>query len=261
MIHKVWGYREFIFSLVLRDFRSKYQNSLLGAIWALVGPLALMIVYTLVFSEIMGTRVPGLSGKFSYSIHLCSGLFAWSFFVETMSRCQGIFLEHGALIKKVAFPRFCLPVVGLISASINFSIVYSFFVLFLIGVGSFPGSLIVYILPVLLLQILLSFGIGLILGIVNVFFRDVSQVFGVVVQFWFWATPVVYSLNGVPAKYRDLILLNPMAAIVDSYHRIYISHAAPVWSDLIVPLLVSTGVFGVGIILYKKRIAEMVDEL
>jgi lipopolysaccharide transport system permease protein len=153
-IDSLWRYRGFITGSVKREFQTKYRNSLLGAIWTILNPLAMITVYTVIFSEVMGNRLGGVDSKFAYSIYLCAGALTWGLFAEITGRSQTVFIEHANLIKKLQFPRLCLPIIVVLNACINFAIVFSLFTLFLGFSGSFPGWMFLAIFPVLLVQIL-----------------------------------------------------------------------------------------------------------
>lgn len=116
-----------------------------------------------------------------------------------LDKGQSVFINNANLIKKLSFPKICLPIIVTLSAVLNFAIIFSLFLIFIIVTGNFPGWLFLSVIPVLLLQILFAGGLGMILGVMNVFFRDVGQLVGVALQFWFWFTPIVYVLNSLPA--------------------------------------------------------------
>jgi len=106
--------------MVAREFRSRYLGSLLGSAWAVLGPLAMIFIYTVIFSRIMRAKLPGVDDSMAYGLYICAGLLPWTYFIELLSRFPGIFLEQAALIKKVHFPRITLPVIALCSSTINF---------------------------------------------------------------------------------------------------------------------------------------------
>ena len=187
----LWRYRGFISSVVKREFQSRYTGSLLGISWNIINPLMLIIVYTVIFSQVMQNRFPGTHDKLAYSIYLCSGLLPWGLFTDIINRSQTMFLENSNLLKKSNFPRICLPVILISSSLINFIIVFGLFLIFLISTKHFPGSLILAMFPVILIQLMFSIGLGVFTGTINVFFRDVGNFMGVVLQFWFWLTPIV----------------------------------------------------------------------
>lgn len=262
LIIAIWNYRGFILGSVKREFQSKYRNSMLGAAWTILNPLAMIIVYTVIFSQIMKARLPGMDSAFAYSIYLCAGVLTWGLFAEIIGRGQTVFLDNANLLKKLSFPRICLPIVTVLNAGLNFTIIAVLFIVFLVISGNFPGWIFFAAIPVLAVQLIFSIGLGMVLGVLNVFFRDVGQFFGIFLQFWFWLTPVVYPASILPpAIGKHLMLLNPMAPIVSAYQTIFVNGHLPDWSTLVVPLLVGMALCILGMKLFRKRAGEMVDEL
>lgn len=261
MLTALWAYRGFISGSVKREFQSKYRNSLLGVAWTVLNPLAMIIVYTVIFSQVMRAKLPGVSTTFAYSIYLCAGSLTWGLFAEIIGRGQGVFLEHANLIKKLSFPRICLPVIIILNAGLNFAIIFGLFTLFLIVSGNFPGWSYLAIFPVLVVQILFSIGLAIILGVLNVFFRDVGHLFGIFLQFWFWFTPIVYPATILPAKIKPLMALNPMATVIAAYQGILVQQTWPNWLSLLPVAVLAMLLCLLGIRLFRKRSGEMVDEL
>ena len=257
----LWRYRGFVLGSVKRDFQAKYQNSLLGGLWTVLQPLAMILVYTLVFSELMRARLPGVDSPYAFSIYLCSGVLTWALFNEIVQRCMSVFLDNGNMIKKLSFPRICLPVIVALSALLNFSITLLLFLAFLAVTGNFPGVELVALIPLLAIQVTFAVGLGITIGVLNVFFRDVGQFFNIVLQFWFWFTPIVYSTATLPEAARGWIAVNPMTGLMQSYQAIFFEQRWPNWSA-VMPLTVLAVLFCVlGLILFRRRSAEMVDEL
>lgn len=255
------GYRDFIFNSIKREFKSRYHTSLLGALWLVLQPLSMIIVYTVIFSEVMKARMPDNNIPFAYSIYLCAGLLTWGFFSELLSRLINVFVDGGNYLKKINFPRICLPIISIGVSFFNFLIIFSLYIVFLVATGNFPGLVFVSIVPLLILQVLFATGLGITLGVMNVFFRDVGQFMTILLQFWFWFTPVIYLINIIPEWARSWLMLNPMTAVIMGYQRIFVYHEAPVWSDLAL-ITVLTIIFNViAIKLYRKHSGEMVDEL
>ncbi len=261
LLRSLWHYRGFMVGSVRREFQTRYRNSMLGAAWMVLNPLAMIVVYTVIFSQLMHARLPNASSQFGYGIYLCAGLLTWGFFTETVSRLQNVFLENGNLIKKLNFPRICLPVITVMNAGLNFSIIFGLFLGFLLITGNFPGWVFLGVLPLLLIQVLFSTGLGIVLGVLNVFFRDVGQLFGIVLQFWFWFTPIVYTVSTLPADVQTLLKFNPMTALVTAYQGIFVSGVWPHWNDLWAVTLVSVALCVFGLLLFRKHAGEMVDEL
>lgn len=261
MVRALWSYRGFMAGSVKREFQSKYRNSLLGAAWTVINPLAMIIVYTVIFSQVMRAKLPGVDSGFAYSIYLCAGVLTWGLFAEIIGRGQGVFLEHANLIKKISFPRICLPVIVVANACINFAIVFSLFLVFLLVTGSFPGNVFIAFFPILLVQIAFSIGLGMIVATLNVFFRDVGQFFLILLQFWFWFTPVVYPASILPPAVRTYLEWNPMTPIITGYQNIFVHATWPNWESLIFPASLAVLFCLFGVRLFRKRAGEMVDEL
>ncbi len=261
MLQGVWKYRGFIGGSVKREFQSKYRNSLLGALWTVLNPLAMIVVYTLIFSKVMGSRMQGNAGTFAYSIYLCAGVLTWGLFAEITSRGQNVFIEHANLIKKLSFPRICLPIIVVLNAFVNFAIIFGLFLGFLLLSGQFPGWVFLALLPVLLAQVVFAIGLGMILGVLNVFFRDVGQFFAILLQFWFWFTPIVYTPSALPDTIRPLLAWNPMAAVVMAHQAILLDARLPDWASLLPVSVLGLLACLLGMRLFRKRAGEMVDEL
>ncbi|MBP9800236.1 MAG: ABC transporter permease [Sterolibacterium sp.] len=261
LLRAVWSYRGFILGSVQREFQARYRSSLLGALWAILNPLAMIAVYTLVFSQLMQARLPEVRGEYAYSIYLCAGVFAWGLFAEITGRAQTMFLDNANLLKKLSFPRICLPLVVTLNALTNFAIIFILFLLFLLFSGQFPGLVVLAALPLLLLQTAFALALGLILGVLNVFFRDVGQLFGILLQFWFWLTPIVYPASIIPEAVRPLLALNPLIPLIQAWQGVFVQGVWPVWSSLLPLLGLSLLLAILGLRLFRQRAGDLVDEL
>jgi lipopolysaccharide transport system permease protein len=261
MLKALWTYRGFILGSVKREFQSKYRNSLLGAAWNVLNPLAMIVVYTVIFSQVMKARLAGVDSTFAYSIYLCAGILTWGLFAEITGRAQNIFIENANLLKKLSFPRLCLPTVVVLNAVLNFVIIFGLFSGFLLITGNFPGWVYVALAPLLLIQIAFSIGLGITLGVLNVFFRDIGQLFGVVLQFWFWLTPIVYPAAILPESARLLMSFNPMAALMAAYQTILVNGHWPQWRGLWLVAFLAVLFIIIGFRLFRNHAGEMVDEL
>lgn len=260
-IRALWDYRGFILGTVRREFQTRYRNSLLGGAWAVLNPLAMITVYTVIFSQLMRARLPGVDSSFAYSIYLCAGILTWGLFLEIITRSLNLFLEQAGLLKKLNFPRLCLPITVLISALLNFAIIFGLFSVFLLLTGNFPGLPFLALLPVLLIVLALAAGMGMVLGVLNVFFRDVGQFLGVFLQFWFWFTPIVYPISILPQPLQLLMQLNPMAALTGACQTILVHGLWPNWNELWLAALLAALFCIWGLRLFRRHVGEIVDEL
>jgi lipopolysaccharide transport system permease protein len=257
----VWAFRGYIVSSVRREFQIRYRNSLLGAAWNVLNPLTMIIVYTVIFSQLMRARLPGVDGSFGYSIYLCAGLITWGLFSEILLRSQNVFLENANLIKKLNFPRLCLPIIVVLNAWVNFVIIFALLLLFLILTNHFPGWPLLAMLPILFIQTAFAIGLGMTVGVLNVFFRDVGHLVGIVLQFWFWFTPIIYPLTTLPEWARGFVQLNPMTPAVAAYQTILLNGSWPQWLSLWPAALCSVIACALGLTLFRNHASEMVDEL
>lgn len=261
MLHPLWAYRGFILGSVKREFQLKYRNSLLGAAWVLLQPLAMILVYTVIFSQVMRAKLPGVESTFGYSIFLCAGILTWGLFSEITTRSQNMFLDNANLLKKLNFPRLCLPVTAVTTALLNFSIIFGLFTAFLLISGNFPGWAYLALLPLLGILVMFAAGLGIVLGVLNVFFRDVGQFFGIFITFWFWLTPIVYPPSILPERVQALMALNPMASLMAAMQGVLVRGEWPQWGSLLYPFVLALALCLLGLRLFRRRAGEMVDEL
>lgn len=261
LIRALWAYRGFILGSVKREFQSKYRNSLLGAAWTILNPLAMILVYTVIFAEVMRSRLPGVDNSFGYSIYLCAGVLTWGYFAEIVGRGQNVFLDNANLLKKLSFPRLCLPVIIIGGATLNFAIIFGLFAVFLVISDNFPGLSFLAVFPLLLILILFSIGLGITLGVLNVFFRDVGHFFSIFITFWFWLTPIVYPVGALNENVRAILAWNPMASLIFAFQDIFVSGKWPQWQALWPISLLAIVLCMVGLRLFRRHAGEMVDEL
>ena len=261
LIRELWIYRGFVLSSVKREFQIKYANSLFGFAWNVINPLAMIIVYTVIFAQVMRAKLPGVDNTFAYSIFLCAGILTWGLFAEITGRSQTMFIENANLLKKLRFPRICLPAVVVANALLNFTIVFTLFTAFLLISGNFPGPAYFALFPLLVLLLAFSTGLGMVLGVLNVFFRDVGQAFGIIITFWFWLTPIVYAPTILPPRVQSLMAFNPLASFIGAVQGVLVRGVWPAWSSLTYMAVCALLLCFFGLRLFRRHSAEMVDEL
>lgn len=253
---------------IYRDFKVRFAGSILGIAWNILHPLVMIMIYILIFSQVMRAKLPGSASGYGYSIYLCSGIIPWGMFNELLMRYTQTFFEHSNLIKKVYFPREILHVSALITGCINFAISFTIFVLFL-AVLHVTGKHIVRIsleqtiilIGVLGFQQLFCLGLGLAFSVLNVFFRDVGQLVAIMAQLWFWVTPIVYPLSVIPERLKTIFVLNPMYHFMIVYRSILYMNQTPGWRTL--GIVGGTGIlsFFLGYLIYKKLVNNVPDEI
>jgi len=209
----------------------------------------------------MRAKLPGLDDTLAYSIYVCSGIITWQFFAEVLQRCINIFIEQSNLIKKTSFPRSSLPAFVFLSSGINFLIIFGIFIAFLIITNRFPGASIIAFLPLVIIQMALALGLGIFFGTLNVFFRDVGYIVSIILQFWFWLTPIVYPFEIIPEKFIPIMAINPLAGVVRCYQQIFLTNTWPDWETVIPAIIFACLFLLLGYLTFDKLAKEMVDEL
>jgi len=261
-LKNVWKFRSFVITAVYNEFRTRFARSGLGMAWMVLNPLAQVVVYAFVLSQVMKAKLGGIGSEYAYPIYLLAGLVMWNFFVEIVGRLTGIFVDNGHLLKKMAFPKLILPTVAVGSSLVSYMVLlFSMLIIFAL-LGHTPGWSALFWLPVLTLVLLVfSVGFGLLLGILNVFVRDTGQVMGIVMQFWFWLTPIVYVADVLPDQYRWILLLNPLTPVAEGFHAVLVYGVSPAIWPLCYPFLLAVLFLSMAGILLFKGGEEMTDVL
>jgi ABC-type polysaccharide/polyol phosphate export permease len=220
-------HRRTIEALVRRDLRARYVSSVMGLSWAVVQPLALLALYTFVFSHVLRLRLGGVDSTGAFALYLFCGMLPWLAFAEGLTRSASVLLEQAHLIKKVVFPSEILPpyvvVAALAIELVGLGVLLAAVAVFRGGVG-WP----LLLLPaVLVLQFLFTVGLGWVLASVNVFLRDVGQVLGLALTVWMFVTPIFYPAELVPPRFRWILDVNPMYYVVEAYRALVMDQRLP----------------------------------
>jgi lipopolysaccharide transport system permease protein len=260
-LRNAWGVREYILASVKRDFVSKYLGTQLGWFWVVAQPLAMILIYTLLFAEIMKPALLGHEGPFAYSINLFAGIVLWQLFSELLTRSVGVFVHNASLLKKVSLPKFALPIITALTGLTNFALVVILFLAFLVVIGAWPGARLLALVPVVVIVVAFSLGLGVLLGTINVFYRDVEQTVGIALSFWFWLTPIVYPARTLPDWLSSVLGWNPMWPLVQFAQSIFLDQRLPDWSLLIYPATLALALLLLGLYSFRALSGDIVDEL
>lgn len=261
MFKSAWRYRHFILSAIRSDIRSRFANSRIGGVWLFVQPLVQVAIFATVLTSVLSSRLPGVDNKYAYVVYLLAGMAAWALFSETLSRCIGIFVESGNLLKKISFPRICLPLVVIGVALVNFCILFGLTVVLLLLIGAFPGAAILWVIPLAVVVVGLAAGLGIFFGVLNVFMRDIGQAAAVLLNLWFWVTPIVYPINIVPERLMPFFKLNPMVPVVNGFHEIFLSGTFHDWPSLLPVVMLALVALALAYVVFKRAGPDMVDVL
>ena len=262
MIQDVWRYRQFIVSSIQSDLATRFVRSRLGGLWMIVHPLALVLMYTLILSAVLAARLPGMEEtRFAYAIYLLAGILGWSLFTEVVDRCARVFIDNAEMMKKMVFPRICLPLIVVGTALLNHFFLFAAGFAVLVALGHLPGADMAWLPLVIVINLGLATGLGLILGVFNVFVRDVGQVVGLALQYGFWFTPIVYMPAILPDPLRMLLKLNPLYWVVSGYQNILVFHGPPPLQGLAITGALAGFLLVAALYLFRRAAPEMVDVL
>ncbi len=259
-IKELWQYRDLIFLFVKRDITTTYKQTVLGPIWIIINPLLSTTVFTVIFGVIAGIPTDGTPQFLFYM----SGNILWSFFSSCLSRGSGTFLGNARLFGKVYFPRLVMPISGILFNLINFLLQTIVFVILivvysLIGANVHP-NLFILITPLLVLQTaMLGTGMGLIISSITTKYRDLNVLVSFGVSLLMYITPVVYPISRVPAEFRWLMLLNPVAPIVESYRYAFLGRGSFEWPFLLLSAVVTAALLFWGVIVFNKVEKNFID--
>ena len=255
-LHELYLYREMIASLVRKDLKGRYKGSVLGFLWTFINPLLQLLVYTLVFSEILKSGIP------NYYLHLFVALVPWIFFASSLTTGSKLVLDQKNMIRKIYFPREVLPVAYTVSSFCNmlFSFIIVFAVIAVTGYGvSF--SALPWLVPVMAIQFLLVLGINLITSSVTVYIHDLEHIMGVLSMAWMYLSPVVYGIDFVQKSWKHWYLINPMAPLILAYRDILYYKRAPQPQLLGLALAVTLPVLAAGILIFSRLQRRFAEEL
>lgn len=261
MFSDLWRYRHFVYSSIRNELISRFARSKLGGLWMIINPLSQVAIYALILSNVLAAKLPGIENKYAYSIYLMAGLLAWSLFSEIISRCLNLFIEQGNLMKKMSFPRITLPTIVVGSCILNNFLLFVAMLAIFALLGHEFNVAMLWLLPLSIIVIMLALGIGLILGVMNVFLRDIGLLIPIILQVWFWFTPIVYPENIIPESYRHLLSYNPMYPITNAYQQILVYNTQPDLDSLLMIIVISCALILFSLFLFRRASPEMVDVL
>lgn len=220
---EVWAYRDLIYFFVWRDIKVRYKQTVIGAAWAVLQPVLTMVVFSLFFGKLAKIPSQGLP----YPIFYYSALLPWMYFAGAMQNATNVVVEQQRVITKTYFPRVVLPISSVLSGLLDFAISFVVFLALMAMYRMVPTAAVVWLPLFALLAVMTALGVGLWLSALNALYRDVRYVVPFLVQFWMFASPVAYPSSLVPAKWRWLFGLNPMAGVIEGFRWALTGHGEP----------------------------------
>lgn len=254
---ELWDHRELIFFLTWRDIKVKYKQTVLGIIWVILQPLAMMLIFMALFSHSGFARsTPGMA----YPVFILSGLILWNLFYASVSHAAESMLQNSSIIKKIYFPRLAIPISAVLGAMVDFCIALLIFLAFCIAYQQhIQLSVLLYFPIAIFLCILFAFGLGTFVGALNMMYRDFRYLLPFLLQLLFFSTQIVYSLTIIEKNWvRHLLALNPMNAVVEIF-RVPLTGQSPDPYTLIIGIASGLLITIVGIFYFSKTQAYFAD--
>jgi lipopolysaccharide transport system permease protein len=212
-LRELWAYRELLYFFVWRDVKVRYKQTVIGAAWAVLQPFLTMVVFSLFFGHLAHMPSNGLP----YPIFYYTALLAWVYFSTALQSATNTMVDHQNVITKVYFPRLLLPCSAVVAGLVDFSVSFVVLIAMSLYFKIYPGWALLFVPAFLLLAVLTALGVGLWLSALNAMYRDIRYVMPFLIQFWLFASPVAYPSSMVPARWRWLYRLNPMAGVIEGF--------------------------------------------
>ena len=254
-MRELWEYRELLYFLTWRDIKVRYKQTALGAIWAVIQPLFMMVVFSLFFGKLAGVSSDGVP----YPVFTFCALLPWQLFAHSLTQASHSLVGSQNLITKVYFPRLVVPISAVLGGLVDFAIALVLLFAMLFFYGVVPGWQIVALPAIVLLAVLTALAVGLWLSALNVQYRDVRYTINFLVQFWLFATPVAYSSSIVPEKWRALYALNPMVGVVDGFRWALLGKPESPGMPLLVSVIVVSLLLAGGLYYFRRLEQQFAD--
>lgn len=241
-------YRDLFYFLVARDVKVRYKQTVLGGLWAIIQPLFLMVIFTLFFGYL--AKVP--SDGVPYPIFNYTAMVAWSYFASAVTFSSNSLVQETALISKVYFPRMLVPLAPIIAFLLDFAVSLIILIGMMFYYQVYPTIMVLFLPLLLLLMMLTASGVGMFLAAVNAKYRDVRYTITFLVQFWMFASPVVYPASIIPAKYHLIYAINPMAGVIEGFRSALLGTVAFPTDMLLVSTVVSVILLIFGALYFRR---------
>jgi homopolymeric O-antigen transport system permease protein len=248
-LRELWSYRELLYFFVWRDLKVRYKQTAVGALWAVIQPFLLMVVFTLFLGRINGIAPEGIP----YPLFAYAGLVPWTLFASSLIGSSGSLVDAANLLQKVYFPRLLLPAAAIGSFLLDFAIAMVVLLLLMLYFGYPPTQEMVWLAPLTLLAVATAAAVGVWLSAVNVRYRDVRYAVPFLVQLWLFASPVAYTAALVPAEWQPMYRLNPMVGVIEGFRWALLGEGAPPPIEaVLVSVLVTAVVLAAGLAYFRR---------
>jgi len=241
-------YRDLFYFLVARDIKVRYKQTVLGGLWAIIQPFFMMVVFTLFFGQL--AKVP--SDGVPYPIFNYSAMVAWAYFASAITTSANSLIQEANLISKVYFPRIITPLAPTIAFLLDFAISFVILIGMMLYYHIYPNIMAVFLPFLVILMMFTASGVGMFLAALNAQYRDIRYTIGFMVQFWMFASPVVYPVSMLPEKYHLIYAINPMVGVIEGFRSSLLGTVAFPTQMVLVSTLVSVLLFIIGALYFRQ---------
>lgn len=242
-----------------RDFQNRYIDTNLGQLWFVISPIIMITIYSVIFSEFMKLKMTNADNNFAYSIYLIPGILAWTAFSSTISTLSTLIEQKSNFLKKINIPLYVFLLSTFFTEFFIFIISMSLSFVFLFIVDHPITTTFLYLIPIMTLQMFFAFGIGVIFALFRPFFKDLKVLIPIIMQLWFWMSPIIYMKEMIINKVPIILTINPFFYFLDIYHDIYLYSKAPSIENLFILFAMTSFVLLIAIYLYKKLVSTIKD--
>ena len=247
-LKELMAYGDLFYYLVVRDIKVRYKQTVLGGLWAIIQPFFMMIVFTLFFGNL--ARVP--SDGIPYPVFNFSAMVAWTYFSNAITYSGNSLIQNTALISKIYFPRLILPLAPVLAFLLDFAIAFVILIGMMLYYQIFPTVLTLLLPLLVLLMMFTASGVGMFLSAINAQYRDIRYTLQFLVQFWMFASPVVYPASMVPEQYHLLYAINPMAGVIEGFRSSLLGTTAFPTEMVLVSTISSIIIFIAGALYFRQ---------
>lgn len=256
----VWNYRDLLWLLVRRDFVSFYKQTVFGPIWFFIQPIFTTIIYTLIFSRLAGLSTEGIPPPLFY----LAGTIAWNYFAESLTKTSTVFRDNANIFGKVYFPRLIMPLSIVFSNLVKFSVQFFLFILLFLwyawkGEGVHLNAYALLFPVIVLMMAILGLGLGLIITAMTTKYRDLAFLVSFGIQLGMYATPVIYPLSAAPPKFANIIALNPLSGLIETFRFGFLGSGQFYGGYFLYSIIASLVIFFLGLVIFNKVEKNFVD--
>jgi lipopolysaccharide transport system permease protein len=248
-------YNELLKHITLREVKSRYKQSFLGFFWVVLNPFFQMLIMSFVFSFIVRFNTPGVP----YPVFIFTGLLPWIFLANATGAATDAFIDNGSLIKKIYFPREIFVLATVTAKAVDFFLAFLLLLVMMLLYHIPFTPFMLFFIPLFAVNFIFVYALSLLLATCNLFFRDIKYLYNLILQLWFYVTPIIYATEFFPAQWRWIFKLNPMSVFINAYRQVLINGDYPNMSSMLIASGISFGLLALAYYVFRKLEGSFAD--